>query len=70
MAHTSHLSCLPEFRLSLQPGFWKLPRTWTHTNTSLVYPVLEPEDSFSEESSDACLVQLLGTGWVPEDPAG
>ncbi|XP_048645152.1 UPF0764 protein C16orf89 homolog isoform X2 [Marmota marmota marmota] len=53
---------LREFRLSLQPGFWKLPRTWTHTNTSLVYPVLEPEDSFSEESSDACLVQLLGTG--------
>ncbi|XP_048645153.1 UPF0764 protein C16orf89 homolog isoform X3 [Marmota marmota marmota] len=53
---------LEEFRLSLQPGFWKLPRTWTHTNTSLVYPVLEPEDSFSEESSDACLVQLLGTG--------
>uniref|UniRef100_A0A8C9PCX8 Uncharacterized protein n=1 Tax=Spermophilus dauricus TaxID=99837 RepID=A0A8C9PCX8_SPEDA len=55
---------LREFRPSLQPGFWKLPRTWTHTNTSLVYPVLEPEDSFSEESSDACLVQLLGTGWV------
>ncbi|XP_040133975.2 UPF0764 protein C16orf89 homolog isoform X4 [Ictidomys tridecemlineatus] len=53
---------LREFRPSLQPGFWKLPRTWTHTNTSLVYPVLEPEDSFSEESSDACLVQLLGTG--------
>nr|XP_027796195.1 UPF0764 protein C16orf89 homolog [Marmota flaviventris] len=53
---------LREFRLSLQPGFWKLPCTWTHTNTSLVYPVLEPEDSFSEESSDACLVQLLGTG--------
>ncbi|XP_058435618.1 UPF0764 protein C16orf89 homolog isoform X6 [Marmota monax] len=53
---------LEEFLPSLQPGFWKLPCTWTHTNTSLVYPVLEPEDSFSEESSDACLVQLLGTG--------
>ncbi|XP_046300846.1 UPF0764 protein C16orf89 homolog isoform X2 [Marmota monax] len=53
---------LREFLPSLQPGFWKLPCTWTHTNTSLVYPVLEPEDSFSEESSDACLVQLLGTG--------
>ncbi|XP_047389216.1 UPF0764 protein C16orf89 homolog isoform X2 [Sciurus carolinensis] len=48
---------LREFRPSLQPGFWKLPRTWTHTDASLVYPALEPADSFSEESSDACLDQ-------------
>lgn len=66
----SHLSPLPEFQPSLQPGFWKLPRTWMLTSASLVYPypALEPEDSFSEESSDECLVQLLGTGWAPQAP--
>ena len=31
----------------------------------MVYPTFEQEDSFSEELSDLCLVQLLGTGWVP-----
>lgn len=59
-----------EFLPSLQPGFWKLPRTWTRTNASLVYPAPEPEDSFSEESSDACLVQLLGTGTNSSQPCG
>uniref|UniRef100_A0A7N9D5V3 Chromosome 16 open reading frame 89 n=1 Tax=Macaca fascicularis TaxID=9541 RepID=A0A7N9D5V3_MACFA len=53
---------LREFQLTLQPGFWKLPHAWIHTNASLVYPTFEPQDSFSEESSDGCLVQLLGTG--------
>ncbi|XP_031220474.1 UPF0764 protein C16orf89 homolog isoform X2 [Mastomys coucha] len=53
---------LREFQPSIQPGFWKLPDAWTRTNASLVYPWLEPLDSFSEESSDTCLVQLLGTG--------
>ncbi|XP_063510868.1 UPF0764 protein C16orf89 homolog isoform X2 [Pongo pygmaeus] len=55
---------LREFQLTLQPGFWKLPHAWIHTDASLVYPTFEPQDSFSEERSDACLVQLLGTGWA------
>ncbi|KAM5227742.1 UPF0764 protein C16orf89 homolog [Ctenodactylus gundi] len=52
---------LRAFQPSIQPGFWKLPRAWTRTNASLVYAVLEAQDSFSEDSSDACLAQLLGT---------
>ena len=55
----------PEFQLTIEPGFWKLPRAWTRTEASMVYPTFEQEDSFSEELSDLCLVQLLGTGWVP-----
>uniref|UniRef100_A0A2K5LQK7 Chromosome 16 open reading frame 89 n=1 Tax=Cercocebus atys TaxID=9531 RepID=A0A2K5LQK7_CERAT len=61
---------LREFQLTLQPGFWKLPHAWIHTNASLVYPTFEPQDSFSEESSDACLVQLLGTGTDSSEPCG
>ncbi|KAM9584054.1 UPF0764 protein C16orf89 homolog [Trichechus inunguis] len=53
---------LREFQPTIQPGFWKLPHAWTRTNASMVYPTFEPEDSFSEDSSDRCLVQLLGTG--------
>lgn len=59
---------LREFQPSIQPGFWKLPNDWTRTNASLVYPWLEPLDSFSEESSDVCLVQLLGTGTDSSQP--
>ncbi|XP_038181401.1 UPF0764 protein C16orf89 homolog [Arvicola amphibius] len=59
---------LREFQPSIQPGFWKLPHAWTRTNASLIYPWLEPVDSFSEESSDACLVQLLGTGTDSSQP--
>ncbi|XP_036052842.1 UPF0764 protein C16orf89 homolog isoform X2 [Onychomys torridus] len=59
---------LREFQPSIQPGFWKLPHAWTRTNASLVYPQLEPLDSFSEESSDACLVLLLGTGTDSSQP--
>ncbi|XP_037669949.1 UPF0764 protein C16orf89 homolog isoform X2 [Choloepus didactylus] len=53
---------LREFQPIVQPGFWKPPRAWTRTNASLVYPEFDPEDSFSEERSDLCLVQMLGTG--------
>ncbi|XP_076998006.1 UPF0764 protein C16orf89 homolog [Tamandua tetradactyla] len=53
---------LREFQPLVQPGFWKPPRAWTRTNISLVYPEFEPEDPFSEELSDSCLVQMLGTG--------
>ncbi|XP_004478427.1 UPF0764 protein C16orf89 homolog isoform X1 [Dasypus novemcinctus] len=59
---------LREFQLIVQPGFWKPPRAWAHTNASLVYPKFEPEDSFSEERSDLCLVQLLGTGAEGSQP--
>nr|XP_012303670.1 UPF0764 protein C16orf89 homolog [Aotus nancymaae] len=61
---------LREFLPTLQPGFWKLPHAWTHTNASLVYATFEPQDSFSEESSDMCLVQLLGTGMDSSQPCG
>uniref|UniRef100_G1RG47 Uncharacterized protein n=1 Tax=Nomascus leucogenys TaxID=61853 RepID=G1RG47_NOMLE len=61
---------LREFQLTLQPGFWKLPHAWIHTDASLVYPTFEPQDSFSEERSDACLVQLLGTGMDSSEPCG
>ncbi|KFO24816.1 UPF0764 protein C16orf89 homolog isoform X2 [Fukomys damarensis] len=61
---------LREFQPSLQPGFWKLPHTWTHTNASLVYRWPELQDSFSEDSSDSCLVLLLGTGNTSSQPCG
>ncbi|XP_004587124.2 UPF0764 protein C16orf89 homolog [Ochotona princeps] len=53
---------LREFQPAVQPGFWKLPHSWTHTNASLVFSAWQPHGLFSEESSDSCLVQLLGTG--------
>ena len=69
MAHCScvfpHSRLSTEFQLTIEPGFWKLPHAWTRTESSMVYPTFEQEDSFSEELSDLCLVQLLGTGWVP-----
>ncbi|XP_006140775.1 UPF0764 protein C16orf89 homolog [Tupaia chinensis] len=61
---------LKEFQPAIQPGLWKLPKTWTRTNASLVYPTFEPEDSFSEESSDSCLALLLGTGMDSGQPCG
>uniref|UniRef100_A0A8C5V4B5 Chromosome 16 open reading frame 89 n=1 Tax=Microcebus murinus TaxID=30608 RepID=A0A8C5V4B5_MICMU len=61
---------LREFQPTLLPGFWKLPRAWTHTDASLVYPTFEAEDSFSEDSSDACLVELLGTRNDSSQPCG
>ncbi|XP_077762642.1 UPF0764 protein C16orf89 homolog isoform X1 [Canis aureus] len=59
---------LREFQPTIQPGFWKLPRAWTSTDASMVYPTFEPQDSFSEELSDSCLVQLLGTGTDSSQP--
>uniref|UniRef100_A0A8C3YRY6 Chromosome 16 open reading frame 89 n=1 Tax=Catagonus wagneri TaxID=51154 RepID=A0A8C3YRY6_9CETA len=59
---------LREFQPTIEPGFWKLPRAWTHTNDSMVYTSFEPQDSFSEEHSDLCLVQLLGTGTDSSQP--
>ncbi|XP_041605760.1 UPF0764 protein C16orf89 homolog isoform X2 [Vulpes lagopus] len=59
---------LREFQPTIQPGFWKLPRAWTSTDASMVYPTFEPQDSFSEELSDSCLVQLLGTGTDSNQP--
>ncbi|XP_054445200.1 UPF0764 protein C16orf89 homolog [Pteronotus mesoamericanus] len=60
---------LREFQPTIQPGFWKLPHVWTHTNASMVYPTLEPQD-FSEEQSDLCLAQLLGTSTDSNQPCG
>ncbi|XP_019612020.2 UPF0764 protein C16orf89 homolog isoform X1 [Rhinolophus sinicus] len=59
---------LREFQPTIQPGFWKLPHVWTHINASMVYPTFEPQDCFSEEQSDLCLVQLLGTGTDSSQP--
>ncbi|XP_012587253.1 PREDICTED: UPF0764 protein C16orf89 homolog [Condylura cristata] len=59
---------LREFQPILQPGFWKLPNAWTRTTASLVYPKLKAQDTFSEEHSDQCLVQLLGTGTAGRQP--
>ncbi|KAF3818939.1 UPF0764 protein C16orf89 homolog [Mirounga leonina] len=59
---------LREFQPIIQPGFWKLPHAWTSTDASMVYPTFEPWDSFSEERSDSCLVQLLGTGTDSSQP--
>ncbi|XP_032957631.1 UPF0764 protein C16orf89 homolog isoform X2 [Rhinolophus ferrumequinum] len=59
---------LREFQPTIQPGFWKLPHVWTHSTASMVYPTFEPQDSFSEEQSDLCLVQLLGTGTDSSQP--
>ncbi|VCX41549.1 unnamed protein product [Gulo gulo] len=59
---------LREFQPTIQPGFWKLPHAWTSTDASMVYPTFEPQDSFSEEHSDSCLVQLLGTGTDSSQP--
>uniref|UniRef100_A0A2K6GXU0 Chromosome 16 open reading frame 89 n=1 Tax=Propithecus coquereli TaxID=379532 RepID=A0A2K6GXU0_PROCO len=39
-------------------------------DASLVYPTFEPEDSFSEDSSDSCLVELLGTRYDSGQPCG
>nr|XP_017195285.2 UPF0764 protein C16orf89 homolog isoform X3 [Oryctolagus cuniculus] len=67
---------LREFRPAVQPGFWKLPHTWTRTNASLVYSTWEPQDLFSEGSSDRCLdgrrpsLQALGPMQDPHDEAG
>ncbi|XP_010838737.1 PREDICTED: UPF0764 protein C16orf89 homolog isoform X1 [Bison bison bison] len=59
---------LRQFQLTIEPGFWKLPHAWTRTESSMVYPTFEQEDSFSEELSDLCLVQLLGTGTNSSQP--
>ncbi|XP_059886984.1 UPF0764 protein C16orf89 homolog [Delphinus delphis] len=48
--------------------FWKLPHIWTRTKASMVYSTFEQQDSFSEEHSDLCLVQLLGTGTNSSQP--
>lgn len=61
---------LRDFQPTIQPGFWKLPNTWTLTNVSLVYPETETQDSFSEEHSDLCLVQLLGTRTIGSQSCG
>ncbi|XP_043834396.1 UPF0764 protein C16orf89 homolog [Dromiciops gliroides] len=52
---------LKEFQETLQPGFWKLPHSWGHTNSSMVYSKFDYSDSFSEELSDSCMTLLLGT---------
>ncbi|KAB0394210.1 hypothetical protein E2I00_005049 [Balaenoptera physalus] len=59
---------LEEFQPAIEPGFWKLPHIWTRTRASMVYSTFEQQDSFSEEHSDLCLVQLLGTGTNSSQP--
>ncbi|KAM9099182.1 UPF0764 protein C16orf89 homolog [Sarcophilus harrisii] len=52
---------LKEFQEILQPGFWKLPYSWNHTNGSMIYSKFDNSESFSEELSDSCMMLLLGT---------
>ncbi|XP_059754677.1 UPF0764 protein C16orf89 homolog [Balaenoptera ricei] len=59
---------LREFQPAIEPGFWKLPHIWTRTRASMVYSTFEQQDPFSEEHSDLCLVQLLGTGTNSSQP--
>ncbi|XP_057606274.1 UPF0764 protein C16orf89 homolog [Hippopotamus amphibius kiboko] len=59
---------LREFQPTIESGFWKLPHTWTHTKASMVYPTFEQQESFSEEHSDLCLVQLLGSRMNSSQP--
>ncbi|XP_007181569.1 UPF0764 protein C16orf89 homolog [Balaenoptera acutorostrata] len=59
---------LREFQPTIEPGFWKLPHIWTRTRASMVYSTFEQQDPFSEEHSDLCLVQLLGTGTNSSQP--
>ncbi|XP_036595631.1 UPF0764 protein C16orf89 homolog [Trichosurus vulpecula] len=52
---------LKEFEETLQPGFWNLPHSWSHTNSSMIYSNFDDSDIFSEELSDSCMTLLLGT---------
>ncbi|XP_068945907.1 UPF0764 protein C16orf89 homolog, partial [Petaurus breviceps papuanus] len=50
-----------EFQETLQPGFWNLPHSWSHTNSSLIFSKFDNSSFFSEELSDSCMTLLLGT---------
>ncbi|XP_074052430.1 UPF0764 protein C16orf89 homolog [Macrotis lagotis] len=52
---------LREFKETLQPAFWKLPHSWSHTNASMIYSKFDTSDPFSEELSGSCMTFLLGT---------
>ncbi|XP_031801344.1 UPF0764 protein C16orf89 homolog [Sarcophilus harrisii] len=56
-----NLKYLEEFQETLQPEFWKLPLSWSHTNPSMIYSKLDTAHPFLEESSDSCMTLLLGT---------
>ncbi|XP_072464578.1 UPF0764 protein C16orf89 homolog [Notamacropus eugenii] len=52
---------LEEFQEILQPEFWNLPHSWSHTDTSMIYSDFDNSDFFSEDLSDTCMTLLLGT---------
>ncbi|XP_035694637.1 UPF0764 protein C16orf89-like [Branchiostoma floridae] len=49
----------------LQPGFWMIDSRSKTTDPRLLAPPTVPRDTpFNEEQSDACLTELLGTGYA------
>ncbi|XP_068946148.1 UPF0764 protein C16orf89 homolog [Petaurus breviceps papuanus] len=52
---------LVEFQEILQPEFWKLPLSWSNTNSSMIYSKFDDSIPFTEKLSDSCMTLLLGT---------
>ncbi|XP_068945992.1 UPF0764 protein C16orf89 homolog [Petaurus breviceps papuanus] len=52
---------LTEFQETLQPDFWKLSHSWSHTNTSMIYSKFGNSKPFPAKLSDSCMTLLLGT---------
>ncbi|XP_036595110.1 UPF0764 protein C16orf89 homolog [Trichosurus vulpecula] len=52
---------LKEFQETLRPKFWKLPHSWSHTNTSMIYSKFDNSNPFPAKFSDSCMTLLLGT---------
>ncbi|XP_027695269.1 UPF0764 protein C16orf89 homolog [Vombatus ursinus] len=52
---------LQEFQETLQPEFWKLPSSWSQTNTSMIYSKFNDSNPFPAKLSDSCMTLLLGT---------
>ncbi|XP_043855217.1 UPF0764 protein C16orf89 homolog [Dromiciops gliroides] len=52
---------LKEFQETLQPDFWKIPLSWSHTNSSMMYSKVNNTDHFLTNISDSCMTLLLGS---------
>ncbi|XP_051820089.1 UPF0764 protein C16orf89 homolog isoform X2 [Antechinus flavipes] len=52
---------LKEFQEILQPEFWKLSLSWSHTNSSMIYSKFDNSNRVPEKLSDSCITLLLGS---------
>ncbi|XP_072464417.1 UPF0764 protein C16orf89 homolog isoform X2 [Notamacropus eugenii] len=52
---------LKDFQETLHPDFWKLPHSWSHTNSSMIYSKFDNSNPFPTKLSDSCMTRLLGT---------